>query len=411
LIPIFLFVGFINKNNSFITFVVFQIVMPDYPNDIKSKLPKVGTTIFTVMSQLANENKAINLSQGFPDFESSSELIGLVNVAMKKGLNQYAPMPGILALREQIAEKTQKLYGTIYHPESEITVTAGATQAIYTAIAATIREGDEVIIFTPAYDCYEPAIELNGGRTVFVQMHAPNYKVNWEQVKKLINQRTKMIIINTPHNPTGTVLEEEDMLALEKIVSDTDIVLISDEVYEHIIFDGKQHQSASKYPGLAERSFIISSFGKTFHNTGWKMGYCIAPKNLMVEFRKAHQFIIFSTNTPMQHGLAEYLKNEENYLSLNSFYQEKRDLFAKLIKDSRFEVLPSSGTYFQLLSYKKITDIDDTDYAIELTEKHKIASIPVSVFYHQRVDEKVLRFCVAKKEETLHQAAEILNKV
>jgi methionine aminotransferase len=385
--------------------------MPDYPNDIKSKLPKVGTTIFTVMSQLANENKAINLSQGFPDFESSSELIGLVNVAMKKGLNQYAPMPGILALREQIAEKTQKLYGTIYHPESEITVTAGATQAIYTAIAATIREGDEVIIFTPAYDCYEPAIELNGGRTVFVQMHAPNYKVNWEQVKKLINQRTKMIIINTPHNPTGTVLEEEDMLALEKIVSDTDIVLISDEVYEHIIFDGKQHQSASKYPGLAERSFIVSSFGKTFHNTGWKMGYCIAPKNLMVEFRKAHQFIIFSANTPLQHGLSEYLKNEDNYLSLNSFYQEKRDLFTKLIKDSRFKVLPSSGTYFQLLSYKKITDIDDTDYAIELTEKHKIASIPVSVFYHQRVDEKVLRFCVAKKEETLHQAAEILNKV
>jgi methionine aminotransferase len=385
--------------------------MPDYPNDIKSKLPKVGTTIFTVMSQLANENKAINLSQGFPDFESSSELIGLVNGAMKKGLNQYAPMPGILALREQIAEKTQKLYGTIYHPESEITVTAGATQAIYTAIAATIREGDEVIIFTPAYDCYEPAIELNGGRTVFVQMHAPNYKVNWEQVKKLINQRTKMIIINTPHNPTGTVLEEEDMLALEKIVSDTDIVLISDEVYEHIIFDGKQHQSVSKYPGLAERSFIVSSFGKTFHNTGWKMGYCIAPKNLMVEFRKAHQFIVFSANTPMQHGLAEYLKNEDNYLSLNSFYQEKRDLFTKLIKDSRFEVLPSSGTYFQLLSYKNITDTDDTDYAIELTEKHKIASIPVSVFYHQRVDEKVLRFCVAKKEETLHQAAEILNKV
>jgi methionine aminotransferase len=385
--------------------------MPDYPSAIKSKLPKVGTTIFSVMSQLAQENNAINLSQGFPDFESSAELTALVSQAMKKGLNQYAPMPGIMALREQIAIKTEGLYGTAYHPASEITITSGATQAIYTAIAATITEGDEVLIFTPAYDCYEPAIELNGGRTVFVQLHAPNYRVNWDQVKKLINQRTKMIIINTPHNPTGTVLEEEDMLALEKIVSNTDILLISDEVYEHIIFDGKQHQSVSKYPGLAERAFIISSFGKTFHNTGWKMGYCLAPKNLMVEFRKAHQFIVFSANTPIQYALAEYLKNENNYLSLTTFYQSKRDLFTSLIKDSRFKILPSSGTYFQLLSFKGITDQSDTDFAIELTEKYKIASIPVSVFYHQKVDEKILRFCVAKKEETLQQAAEILNKV
>lgn len=385
--------------------------MPTYPSLIKSKLPKVGTTIFSVMSQLAAENKAINLSQGFPDFESSPELIGLVNEAMKKGLNQYAPMPGLMSLREQIAIKTEKLYGAQYHPETEITVTAGATQAIYTAIASTIREGDEVIIFTPAYDCYEPAIELNGGKTVFVQLHAPDYRVNWENVKKLINQRTKMIIINTPHNPTGTILEEVDMLALEKIVSDTDIVLISDEVYEHIIFDGKQHQSAAKFPGLAERSFIISSFGKTFHNTGWKMGYCIAPKNLMVEFRKAHQFIVFSVNTPMQHALAEYLKNENNYLELSSFYQQKRDYFTDLIKGSKFEILPAGGTYFQLLSYKGITDEADTDFAIRLTKEHKIASIPVSVFYHQQVDEKVLRFCVAKKEETLEQAAEILNKI
>ena len=385
--------------------------MPNYPSLIKSKLPKVGTTIFSVMSQLAAENNAINLSQGFPDFESSAELIGLVDDAMKKGLNQYAPMPGLMSLREQIAIKTEKLYGAQYHPESEITITAGATQAIYTAIAATIREEDEVIIFTPAYDCYEPAIELNGGKTVFVQMHAPDYSVNWDQVKKLITQRTKMIIINTPHNPTGTILEEADMLALEKIVSDTDIVLISDEVYEHIIFDGKQHQSASKFPGLAERSFIISSFGKTFHNTGWKMGYCIAPKNLMVEFRKAHQFIVFSVNTPMQHALAEYLKNENNYLILNDFYQGKRDLFTSLIKPSKFEVLPSAGTYFQLLRYKEISDEADSDFAIRLTKEHKIASIPVSVFYHQQVDEKVLRFCVAKKEETLHQAAEILNAI
>jgi len=385
--------------------------MTEYPNIIKSKLPKVGTTIFTVMSQLAQENGATNLSQGFPDFDSSTELSSLVNQAMQKGFNQYAPMAGLMSLREEIAKKTFKLYGAEYHPESEITITAGATQAIYTAIAAMISEGDEVIIFTPAYDCYEPAIELNGGKTVFVQMHAPNYSINWDQVKKLITQRTKMIIINTPHNPTGTILKEEDMLALEKIVSDTDIVLISDEVYEHIIFDGNKHYSVSKFPGLAERSFIVSSFGKTFHNTGWKVGYCIAPKNLMVEFRKAHQFIVFCVNHPTQYALAEYLKNENNYLILNSFYQQKRDYFNGLIKDSRFEILPSAGTYFQLLSYKKITDKIDTDFAIELTEKHKLASIPISVFYHQKVDEKVLRFCVAKKEETLFKAAEILNKI
>lgn len=385
--------------------------MPNYPSAIKSKLPKVGTTIFTVMSRLANEQNAINLSQGFPDFESSAELSELVNQAMKKGMNQYAPMAGLMSLREQIAQKTYNLYGAQYHPETEITVTAGATQAIYTAIAAMVDEGDEVIIFTPAYDCYEPAIELNGGKAVFVQLHSPDYKVNWDQVKKLINQRTKMIIINTPHNPTGTVLNEEDMLALEKIVSNTDIVLISDEVYEHIIFDGLNHQSAAKYPGLAERSFIVSSFGKTFHNTGWKIGYCIAPENLMAEFRKAHQFIVFCVNHPAQYALAEYLKNEEHYLQLGNFYQQKRDLFIDLIKNSRFEIIPSSGTYFQLLSYKNITDAADTDFAVELTEKNKIASIPVSVFYHYKVDEKVLRFCVAKKEETLQQAAEILNKV
>tara|TARA_R110001592_G_scaffold102362_3_gene289089 strand:- start:995 stop:2155 length:1161 start_codon:yes stop_codon:yes gene_type:complete len=385
--------------------------MSEYPSLIKSKLPKVGTTIFTVMSQLAAENKAINLSQGFPDFESSDELINLVTNAMKKGLNQYAPMAGVFELREQIAQKIENLYGAKYHPESEITITAGATQAIYTAIAATITEGDEVIIFTPAYDCYEPAIELNGGKTVFVQMHTPNYKIDWEDVKKLINQRTKMIIINTPHNPTGTILSEKDMLALEKIVSDTDIIVLSDEVYEHIIFDDKKHQSAAKFPKLMERSFIVSSFGKTFHNTGWKMGYCVAPKNLMKEFRKAHQFIVFSVNTPMQYALAEHLKNENNYLSLNGFYQQKRDYFVDLIKDSKFEILPSKGTYFQLLSYKNISEESDTDFAIRLTKENGIASIPVSVFYQKNVDEKILRFCFAKKEDTLLKAAEIINRV
>lgn len=385
--------------------------MAGYSGLIKSKLPQVGTTIFTVMSQLAKENNAINLSQGFPDFDSSEELNSLVAKAMSEGHNQYAPMPGLLSLREQITKKTANLYGTEYHPESEITVTSGATQAIYTAIAASITEGDEVIIFTPAYDCYEPAIQLNGGKAVFVQLHAPTYKVDWEQVKKLINQRTKMIIINTPHNPTGTILQEDDMLALEKLVSNTDIIILSDEVYEHIIYDGNKHQSAAKFPGLAERSFIVASFGKTFHNTGWKIGYCMAPKELMKEFRKAHQFIVFSTNTPAQHGLATYLQNEENYLSLSSFYQEKRDFFTSLIKDSKFEILPSKGTYFQLLSYKGISEEKDTDFAIRLTKENKLASIPVSVFYHNEVDEKILRFCFAKKEETLKQAADIINAI
>lgn len=385
--------------------------MTEYPNLIKSKLPKVGTTIFTVMSQLANETKAINLSQGFPDFASSDELINLVTAAMKKGLNQYAPMAGVFELREQISKKIENLYGAKYHAESEITVTAGATQAIYTAIAATITEGDEVIMFTPAYDCYEPAIELNGGKPVFIQMHAPSYKIDWEDVKKMINQRTKMIIINTPHNPTGTILQEKDMLALEKIVADTDIIVLSDEVYEHIVFDDKKHQSASKFPHLLERSFIVSSFGKTFHNTGWKMGYCVAPKNLMKEFRKAHQFIVFSVNTPMQYALAEYLKDENNYTILNSFYQQKRDFFVNLIKDSKFEILPSKGTYFQLLGYKGISEEKDTDFAVRLTKEYGIASIPVSVFYQKNVDDKILRFCFAKEEETLLKAAEILNKV
>lgn len=382
--------------------------MPLYPGLIKSKLPKVGTTIFTVMSQLAKEHQAINLSQGFPDFESSEELTALVNEAMKKGLNQYAPMAGVIELREQIAIKTEKSYKAIYHPETEITITAGATQAIYTAISAIITEGDEVIIFTPAYDCYEPAVELNGGKTVIVQLHAPEYKIDWNQVRKMINQRTKMIIINTPHNPTGTTLEKEDLVALEKLILNTDIVVLSDEVYEHIIFDNKKHQSVALFPKLAARSFIVSSFGKTFHNTGWKIGYCLAPENLMAEFRKAHQFIVFSVNTPVQYALAHYLKDENNYLTLSKFYQQKRDFFTDLIKPSKFEILPSKGTYFQLLSFKNISNEKDTEFAIKLTKKHKVAAIPVSVFYSQSVDEKILRFCVAKKEETLEKAAEIL---
>lgn len=385
--------------------------MPKYPGLIKSKLPKVGTTIFTVMSRLAQEHNAINLSQGFPDFGSDVVLHNLVSAAMKNGHNQYAPMPGLMELRERIAIKTEQLYGAIYHPAKEITVTAGATQAIYTAITSVIHEDDEVVIFTPAYDCYEPAIEVNGGKPVIVQMHAPDYKIDWTHVRKLLNPKTKMIIINTPHNPTATVFTKDDFLALEKLIANTDIMVLSDEVYEHIVFDEHKHYSASMFPKLAERSFIISSFGKTFHNTGWKMGYCIAPEALMNEFRKVHQYVVFSVNTPVQHALTEYLKNENNYLKLNAFYQQKRDFFTSVIQNSKFEIIPSSGTYFQLLNYKNISDEKDTDFAVRLTVEHKLATIPISVFYNQQIDEKILRFCFAKDEKTLEKAAEIINKI
>ena len=363
------------------------------------------------MSKLAVDHNAINLSQGFPDFACNEDLIALVNKYMKAGHNQYAPMPGLIGLREQLAEKTETLYGTKYDPDTEITITAGATQAIYTAISAIIREGDEVIIFEPAYDCYQPAIELNGGKTIYMQLQAPDYTIDWESVKKMINHHTKMIIINTPHNPTGSIMSVADMMMLQKIVQGTDIIIISDEVYEHIIFDQQLHQSVARFPILAERSFIISSFGKTYHTTGWKIGYCVAPKNLMAEFRKVHQFLVFSCNTPIQYALADFLKQKEQYLELGNFYQKKRDFFIDAIKGSRFELIPAAGTYFQLLNYKSLSKEKDAEYAIRLTKEFGIASIPISVFYHEQVDNHVLRFCFAKKEETLAKAAEILNKI
>ena len=383
----------------------------NYPNSINSKLPNVGTTIFTIMSKLATDNNAINLSQGFPDFSCNEDLINLVNKHMLKGHNQYAPMAGLMSLREIIAEKTEDIYSAKYDPDTEITITAGGTQAIYTAISAMIREGDEVIIFEPAYDCYKPAIELNGGKTIYLQLKAPLYSIDWEEVKKVINYRTKMIIINTPHNPTGSIMTAADMTKLEKLTKGTDIVIVSDEVYEHIIFDGYEHQSVARFPKLAERSFIISSFGKTYHATGWKMGYCVAPKKLMAEFRKVHQFVVFCCNTPIQYALAEFLKNKKNYLGLGNFYQKKRDYFNKMIKDSKFKFEPSSGTYFQLLRYNEISKEKDSNFAIRLTKEFGIASIPISMFYHDSIDNKMLRFCFAKKEETLEQAAEILNKI
>lgn len=381
----------------------------NYPNLVLSKLPKVGTTIFSVMSKLAAEHKAINLSQGFPDFHCNEELISLVNKNMVAGNNQYAPMPGLPALREVLAQKTEELYKAKYDPETEITITAGATQAIFTAITAIIREDDEVIIFEPAYDCYQPAIELNGGKTIYLQLKAPGYYIDWEEVKKVISHRTKMIIINTPHNPTGSILSADDMKQLEKLTKDTDIVIISDEVYEHIIFDGKPHQSVARFPKLAQRSFIISSFGKTFHATGWKVGYCVAPQNLMAEFRKVHQFLVFSVNSPIQFALAEYLQNKENYLQLGRFYQDKRDHFINQIKNPKFSYTPAAGTYFQLLSYKGKEK--DTDYAMRLTKEFGIASIPVSAFYHEKTNNNVLRFCFAKREETLDKAVEIINNI
>lgn len=377
----------------------------------RSKLPNVGSTIFSVMSSLAQEHYALNLSQGFPNFESDQKLIDLVSSAMNSGHNQYAPMAGIMELRVAIAHKFEQLYNISYHPESEITVTAGATQAIFTIISAFIKQDDEVIIFRPAYDCYEPAVELNGGKVISVQLEAPTYKVNWDEVKRIITYKTKMIIINTPQNPSGTIFSKEDMSTLEDLIRGTHIILLSDEVYEHIIFDGEQHQSACLYPDLKARSFVVASFGKTFHNTGWKMGYCCAPKALMAEFQKVHQFNVFCVNHPVQKAMAEYLKEPQHYLGLSSFYQKKRDLFLNLIEPSRFKFTPAQGTYFQVLDYSAITSENDVDFAKQLTTEHKIASIPLSVFNTHNLDHKVLRFCLAKTDDTLKQAADILNKI
>lgn len=376
-----------------------------------SKLPNIETTIFTVMSGLANKHKAINLSQGFPNFKSDQKLIDLVSKAMNSGYNQYALMAGNMELREAIAKKFDLLYGSSYHPESEITITAGATQAIYDVITAFVRADDEVIILKPAYDCYEPSIRINGGKPVSIQLEAPNYQVDWNEVAQKMSSKTKMIIINTPHNPSGTIFSEADMLKLQELTKNSNIIVLSDEVYEHIVFDGEKHQSACLFPDLKSRSFITASFGKTFHNTGWKTGYCCAPKELMEEFQKIHQFNVFSVNHPVQKGLADYMQDPNTYLGLSEFFQAKRDLFLNLIKDSRFQFKPSQGTYFQVLDYSKITQEYDVDYAKRLTIENGLASIPLSVFNENKLDNKVLRFCFAKTDDTLKQAADILNNI
>ena len=376
-----------------------------------SKLPNVTTSIFTIMSKMASDYNALNLSQGFPNFKSDPFLIELVNKAMEEGYNQYAPMPGYLELREIISNKTTLLHSKKYNPNTEITITAGATQAIFTAITTIINKDDEAIIFTPAYDCYGPAIELFGGITIPVQLKAPFYKPNWEEVEDKITDKTKLIIVNSPHNPSGMIFSEDDMLRLQFLSEKYNLIVISDEVYEHIIFDGFTHYSVAKYPELASRSFIVASFGKTFHNTGWKTGYCLAPENLMNEFKKIHQYNVFSVNSPIQKALSAYLKTPEHYLSLSSFYQQKRDVFLELIKDSKFKIIPSKGTYFQMLDFSDISNESDFVFAKKLTKDYKIATIPTSVFNENQEDFKQIRVCFAKTEETLISAAKIINAI
>lgn len=376
-----------------------------------SKLSNVGTTIFSQMTQLANENEAINLSQGFPDFPADPELLNLVDHYLKKGFNQYAPMGGMLPLKEEIAKKIEKSHQAIYHPDTEITVTAGGTQAIFTAIATLVKDGDEVIIFEPAYDCYEPTVELFGGIVKRFKMTAPDYAIDWNEVKNLVSDKTKFIILNNPNNPAGKILNENDLQELISVVKGTSIFILSDEVYENIVFDGKEHLSVCKYPELKERSFLIASFGKLFHVTGWKIGYCAAPKNLTDEFRKVHQFNVFSVNTPIQLAFADYMKNEDNYLNLNQFFQQKRDLIRNGLSGTSFELLDCEGTYFQAVKYDKISDKKDLDFAHELTVNHKVATVPFSSFYKDKLNENVIRLCFAKKDETLEKALENIRKL
>lgn len=385
--------------------------MIDFEGRVITKLPNIGTSIFAVMSKMAADKKAINLSQGFPDFPVSEELIDLIHHYMKEGHNQYAPMTGVAVLRKQIAKKVKLLYGASYDPDTEINITAGATQAIYSVISALIQEEDEAIIFEPAYDSYAPSIKLNGGIVKYAQLRLPDYSVDWDEIPRLINHRTKLIIINSPHNPTGSVLSASDLAQLENITRNTDIGILSDEVYEHLVFNGMQHESVCKYPNLASRSFVIASFGKTFHATGWKMGYVLAPEKLMKEFRLAHQFTVFTVNTPIQYAIADFIAKKKNYNKLHSFYEKKRDYFANKIRDSRFRIVPCFGTYFQLLDYSNISDKTEMEFAKELFDEHGIASIPVSAFYHSGVESKRLRFCFAKQKETLDQATKILCKI
>ena len=379
------------------------------PLSIDSKLPDVGTTIFTIMSKLAADENAINLSQGYPDFEPPAELLERVNHYLQNGANQYPPMTGVAALREQIARKTLALYGRAVDPEHEVTVTAGATEALFSAIHAVVRPGDQVIVFDPAYDSYEPAVTLAGGVTRHLNLMPPDFHIDWQRLADTINDKTRLIIINSPHNPTGAILTREDLDKLASIIEATPVMVLSDEVYEHIIFDDEAHQSVLRHEALAERSFAVSSFGKTYHATGWKVGYCVAPAAMSREFRRVHQFITFTVVTPIQHALADYLASTpEHYLDLPVFYQQKRDHFAALMEQTRFKLIPSRGTYFQLAEYSELSQSVDTEFAIDLTRKVGVATIPVSVFCAQPPAGCFVRFCFAKQDQTLEQAVERL---
>lgn len=379
--------------------------------NLRSKLPHVGTTIFTVMSQMAQDYKAINLAQGFPNFPPSAALLDAASNAMQRGLNQYAPMAGYAPLRERIAEKVEYCYGRRVNSDTEITVTPGGTAALFAAMMATVHAGDEVIVVEPCYDSYLPTLELCGAVVKRVPMCFPDYSIDWNGVQHAISPKTRMIVLNTPHNPTGSILGKADMERLASIVRNTNIIILSDEVYEHITFDSKQHESVLRYPELAERSFVVSSFGKTFHVTGWKTGYCVAPPELMSEFRKVYQFMNFASFTPAQAAFAEILADRKHYETLSEFYQSKRDYFCRQMSGSRFEILPSHGSYFQLARYAAITTMKDSDFAVWLTQTHGVAVIPVSAFYADGTDNHVIRFCFAKTEETLERAAEALSKV
>lgn len=378
---------------------------------LESKLPSVGTTIFTVMSRLAADVGAINLSQGFPDFDCDPRLVEAVARHMRESRNQYAPMQGVAPLREAIAAKFEAFHHRRYDPETEVTVTSGATEAIFDAVAAVVHPGDEVIVLEPCYDSYVPAIRLNGGVPVVVTLRFPDYSIDWQSVHRAVSPRTRMIMLNSPHNPTGAVLSRADIAELESLVDGTPIVILSDEVYEHIIFDGIQHESMARHDALAARSFVVGSFGKTYHTTGWKVGYAVGPAALMTEFRKVHQFVTFSTNTPMQYGIAEFLANREGLAELAPFFQAKRDLFLRLMQGSRFRPLACRGSYFQLMDYSDITDEVDAEFAIRLTKTCGVASIPTSPFLLRTTAPRVLRFCFAKKDETLQRAAERLRNV
>jgi methionine aminotransferase len=377
---------------------------------LRSKLPEVGVTIFTTMTQLANKHGACNLSQGFPDFDVPSGLMDLVEKHMRAGHNQYAPMQGVALLRERIAEKVFDLYGARVDPETDVTVTSGATEALFAAITAVVHPGDAVIVLEPAYDSYVPAIELSGGRPIYHKMSFPGYRIDWNAVADAAKE-ARLLVLNSPHNPTGTILTAEDIAALRQIVRGSDLLIVGDEVYEHIVFDGRRHQSLLRDPELAERSFVISSFGKTYHATGWKIGYCIAPAALTQEFRRIHQFLTFSSVTPIQMAYAEFMQQKNIYCDLPDFYQEKRDTFLSLLKDSRLRPLTCRGTYFQMLDYSAVANESDIAFARRLTMEYGVAAIPPSVFYHDRDDHQVLRFCFAKKDGTLKKAAEILCRI